>query len=76
MTFVEFSLKDGVASSTGQASNTVHNDFRQTCKRLQRKHFDDRNGFVRLLETDTDTATVYTWKMDNLVLKSKLDILD
>ena len=76
MTFVEFSLKDGVASSTGQATNTIHNDSPLSCKQQQRIHFDDENGLVRLLETDTDTVTVYTWKMDNLVIQSKLDILN
>ena len=76
MIFNEVSLKDGVASITGQASNSTKYDNRQICTRLRKTHFDDKNGLLRLLETDTDTATVYTWKMDNLIFQSKLDIVD
>ena len=76
MTFVEFSLKEGVASITGQASNRMYDDYHRTCKSIRKIHFDDINGLLRLLDTDIDTATIYTWKMDNLVLQSKLDILD
>ena len=76
MTFNEFSLKDGVASRTGHAENTIYNQYSTNCKQLRKIHFDDENGLVRLLETDNDTAIVYTWKMDNLVLQSKLNIFD
>ena len=76
MRFDEFSLKDGVASSTGHIETTIYNEDSISCKSLRKTHFDDENGLVRLLETDTDTAKVHTWKMDNLVLWSRLDILD
>ena len=76
MFFLEFSLKDGLTIRTGQAANKIYGEDSITCKQLHRIHFDDENGLVRLLETHTDTATVYTWEMDNLVLQSKLDIVD
>ena len=78
MRFDEFSLKDGVASSTGHAETTINIGYRQRFKRLRRTYFDDENKLLILLDTGmrTDTATVYTWKIDNLVLQSKLDILD
>ena len=76
MTFVEFSLNDGVASITGQAETTINNDHRQFFTRLRKIHFDEKNKLLRLLETGTGTAIVYTWKMDNLVLQSRLNILD
>ena len=68
MTFNEFSLKDGLASVTGHAENTIYNQYSTSCKNLRKIHFDDKNGLLRLLETDNDTAIVYTWKMDNFVL--------
>ena len=68
MRFDQFSLKDRVASSTGHAETTINYDYRQIFTRLRKTHFDDENGLLRLLETGTDIAIVYTWKMDNLVL--------